>query len=303
MNPYHDQIEFRRVRDFSETINDSFSFLKLQFKALFKPLVYICGFFVVATMTTQVLQQLKTVKLVGLAKASAAGSGFIPTDMSSYTFGIEYFLLLLFSMLSISAVYLVTYCYIKLYKDKSNTSPGLEEVWTLFKQYIIRFFVASLLLTILLVIGFIFCLIPGFYLMPLVSLTLPILVMEDKGITDSFSRSTHLIKEHWWKTFGILFIAGIITYFSMSILGIPSALLSFGAVFLQNSPTLVLFGSIFSSMLTAIANLFYVFPAVVSTLCYFSLCEEKDGSGLFERIEQFGTDTKSANNDWPKEEY
>lgn len=303
MNPYHEYIEFRKVRDFSETINDSFTFLKLQFRALFKPLLYICGFFVLATMATQVLQQLKTVKLLGLAKASSAGNGFMPTDISSYTFGVEYFLVLLFTMLSISAIYLVTYCYIKLYKDQSNTSPHLEEVWTLFKQHIVRFFVTSLLLTVLMVIGFVFCLIPGFYLMPIVSLALPAMVMEDKGIADSFSRSIHLIKEHWWKTFGILLVASLITYFSMSILGLPSALLGFGAVFLQSSPTLVLIGSIFSSMLTAAANLFYVFPAVVSTLCYFSLSEEKDGSGLFERIEQFGGDTKSTDNDWPKEEY
>src|SRR3954469_20272020 len=46
-------IELRRVRDFGQVINDSFTFLKENFKPLFKSLFIICGFFLVlGTITT-----------------------------------------------------------------------------------------------------------------------------------------------------------------------------------------------------------------------------------------------------------
>jgi len=301
MNPYNDPIELRKVRDFSQILNDSFTFIKLHFKPLFKSLIYICGFFFVATIAAQVLQQLKTVKLIGFAKASQGG-GFAPGSIYDYTFGPEYFLLILFTILSVSAVYLVTYCYIKLYKDQHNTAPSFEEVWTLFKQYIIRFFVASILLSIFMCIGFVFCLIPGFYLFPIVSLALPIMVMEDKGVTDAFSRSSSLLKDHWWKIFGVIILSTFIAYFSMGILSLPSGLLSIGSVFIENSPKLLLAGTIFGSILTGFSQIFYALPAITSALCYFSLSEEKDGSSLFERMGTFGTN-HNRNDDWPQEEY
>lgn len=295
------KIEFRQVRDFSQTINDSFTFIKQNFKNLIRPLIYICGFFIIATMASAVMQQLKTVRLLGLAKASTTKT--YSTEFSSYAFGVEYVLLILFSVLTVGAIYLVTYCYIKLYKDRHNSPPSAEEVWLAFKRNALRYFIAMILLSILSVIGFLFCLIPGFYLLPIVTLALPIMVMEEKGIADSFSRSMELLKDNWWKTFGLILISGLIAYFSMGILGLPGVLLNVFALFLEDSPNLVLAGSIFSSLLTGISQIIYILPAIVSALWYYSLSEEKDGLGLFERIENFGSNERNDQNDLPKEEY
>lgn len=296
-----DPIEFRKIRDFNETLNDSFSFIKRHFNNLFRPLLYIAGFFIIATMASSVVQQVKTIKLIGLAKVSSSSQ--YATSMDGYVFGLEYFLLLLFSALSVSTIYLITYCYIKLYKEQHNAVPSIQDIWHLFKRRILSFFVATIFLSIIVFIGFIFCLIPGFYLIPIISITLPIMIMEDKGLFEALSRSIQLVKEHWWKTFGLVLIASVIAYFSMGILSIPSALLSVGAVFIENSPILVFGGSIFSAILTSLAQLFYILPAIVSAFWYFSLSEEKDGLGLMERIEAFGTDETGPLNNWPKEEY
>lgn len=129
------------------------------------------------------------------------------------------------------------------------------------------------------------------------------MVLERKGILDAFSRSSYLIKNNWWKTFGLILVAFLITSCSMGVLGIPSVLLSLGAVFLQDSPKLTLAGSIISAILTGFSQIFYVLPAIVSTLWYFSLNEEKDGSGLLERIETFGSGENQSPDEWPKEEY
>lgn len=301
MENIESRIDFRRVRDFSQTINDSFAFIKQNFKDLILPVLYICGFFLVATMASAVMQQLKTVRLLGLAKASTTKT--YSTEFSSYAFGVEYVLLILFSVLTVGSIYLVTYCYIKLYKDRQNSPPSTEDVWHAFKHHALRYFIAMILLTALLVIGFLFCLIPGCYLLPIVTLALPIMVLEERSMTDSFSRSMHLLKDNWWKTFGLILISGLIAYFSMGILGLPGALLNIFALFLEDSPNLVLAGSIFSSILTGMSQIIYILPAIVSALWYYSLSEEKDGQGLLERIENFGSGEGKTPNDWPEEEY
>lgn len=302
MNQMEPKIECRKVRDFSQTINDSFTFIKQNFSALFKPLIYICGFFILATIASGVLQQLKTIRILGIAKASQGFQSY-SADFSTYAFGLEYFLLILFSILTVSAIYLVTFCYIRRYKELQNTPPAMEDVWTLFKEHALRFFLGTILLSVLTGIGFLFCLLPGFYLMPVVTLALPIMVMENLGISDSFSRSIALLKDNWWRTFGLVLVAGLIAYFSMSILGIPAAVLNIGAVFIENSPNILFAGSIFSSFLTGISQLFYVLPAIVSALWYYSLSEEKDGRGLLDRIDSFGTEKTQGSTEWPEEEY
>lgn len=89
----------------------------------------------------------------------------------------------------------------------------------------------------------------------------------------------------------------------MGILGLPGALLNIFALFLEDSPNLVLAGSIFSSILTGMSQIMYILPAIVSALWYYSLSEEKDGQGLLERIENFGSSESKDPNDWPEEEY
>jgi len=300
MNPNDEKIEFRKIRDFSQTLNDSFTFIKQNFKPLMLPLLYICGFFILATIATNVLYQIKTVKILGWAKASTVSS---VSEITTATYGVEYFLLLFFSIFSVAAVLLVTYCYIKLYKEQQNTPPDVQQVWQLFKQHILEFFIANILLGLFMGIGMVFCLLPGVYLFPLVSLALPVMIMERLGISRAFSKSSSLIKDKWWVTFGLLLVTMLIAYMSMGILGLPSALLTFGAVFLQDSPVLTLVGSIIASILTGLSQFFYVLPAIVTALWYFSLSEEKDSTGLFERIENFGSDESGISNEWPKEDY
>src|SRR5688572_17638407 len=42
------KIEFRKIRDFGEVMNDTFSFVRQNFKPLFKSFFAICSFFMIA---------------------------------------------------------------------------------------------------------------------------------------------------------------------------------------------------------------------------------------------------------------
>ena len=72
----------------------------------------------------------------------------------------------------------------------------------------------SIIVGIIVVLGFIALIIPGIILAIMYSLALPVLLLENKGVFDSMGRSRQLVSHRWGKTFGtflVLLIIVIIT--------------------------------------------------------------------------------------------
>lgn len=85
-----------------------------------------------------------------------------------------------------------------------------------------RFIGASLLLALILLVGFALLLIPGVYLSGIFQLALIALVVERGGVIDSFRASASLIKGYWWRSAIIITVAVIITIVFSVIGGIAS---------------------------------------------------------------------------------
>ena len=86
-----------------------------------------------------------------------------------------------------------------------------------------------------------------------------------------------------------------------SIASIPITILTVGGKFFATKtytlPLIIIF-----SVLKNVLLLLYVLPAIAVSLCYLSLSEEKEGTGLLTRIERFGN--RDVNNtNLPAEEY
>jgi len=286
-------IELRRIRDFGEIINDTFTFLKQNFKPLFSSLLVICGFFVLVGTVATAFSQLSvydsldpgakgdynsTLK-VGI---SAAANGFV-------------------MMLAQFFIYLTTLCFVAVYLEKKGDKPTAQDVWGYFKYYFFRSLGSGLLLFILLIFGFLFCIIPGIYLTPIFYLILPTMIMENASFGYSFNKGFRLIKDHWWMVFGIIFVCSLIVSVSNSIASIPLMLVASLRI-LVSFKYLSIAAVIFFSMLQNILLLTYAIPTIAIALCYFSLQERKDGTEILERIEAFGTHADKAD-DLPAEQY
>jgi len=294
------KVEFSRIRDFGETINDSINFVKQNFKALFTPLLYISLIFILAAMATGILVQVKTIGLVGAEMAGPVnafdGTAFLAG------FGINYVLYLLFYFISFTVVQLVTLCFIDLYRKNGNVPPTKEEVWIACKAHFWRFILASLLLSIIVAIATMLCILPGIYLFPIASLVYAIVVMDEAPFDQAFTRAFTLIKDNWWKTFGVLFIVWLIAYFSIGLVALPGTLMTMSGFLLGESSSLTLTGAILNVVIQSFGMLVYSLPTIALALCYFSLSEEKEGTGLMERIENLGTHADTGK-DLPNEEY
>ncbi|MGH7494552.1 MAG: hypothetical protein ACREOO_19435 [bacterium] len=55
---------------------------------------------------------------------------------------------------------------------------------------------------------------------------LPSIAWENAGVSQSFDRSAKLVQGLWWRTFGLLFLLGLICQFALSLLTTPISLLA-----------------------------------------------------------------------------
>ena len=288
-------IELRKYRDFGQIINDSFAFLKENAKGLLVSVLVICGFFMVLGTITSVF----TIMNKGYAASFSSDDYELHSRAVTYIVSVILYFFVL--MLSHLCIFLVTNCYISVYIQKNNTPPTLAEVWGYFRYYFWRVLGGSILIFVLSCIGYLLCLIPGIYLMPIFSLIIPIIVIENASVRYSFNKSFRIIKSNWWMVFGVLFIMWIIV-------AVAGFFINFGVTFIEETsrmftlkgamlPVLIIF-----SALKHLLMVTYILPAIAVSLCYFSLSEQKDGTGLLERIQKLGTTT---NDDLilPTEEY
>jgi hypothetical protein len=277
------KIEFRQIRDFGEVINDTFIFLKQNYKPLSRIVFIISSLFILANIvfsSINLYYMQKTVSLNGGKYNSVVISRSLQGTV----------LVGLFSFVTLYVISLATYSYISVYVEKKRETPNLEEVWTYSKYYALRFLWANFLAVIILIVGFVFCIIPFFYLWPIISLALSAIVLENGDIFSSFTRGFKLIKENWWMSFGTLIILTAIYYACAMAIVLPITIASSGAtLFLPdfNSPFYVL---VIKSVLSSLAQFLMLIPIIGVSLLFFSLVEKKESDGLLERIESVGAE-------------
>ncbi|HTK21434.1 MAG TPA: hypothetical protein VL442_18070 [Mucilaginibacter sp.] len=293
------KIELAKPRDFGETITDTFGFIKQNFKPLLKYFFIFCGFFLFATFALTVLTEVKVISFVTATDSFDESNNF--SRMFSLLGG--YLLLMLFILLTYVAINVMVLCFMTLYKQKENTVPTTEEMWGYFKYYYLRVLGSSVLLYILMCIGMVFCLIPGIYLSPIFALVPAIMIMENTSFGYAFNQSFKLIKDNWWVTFGIIVVMYIILYVLNLFISIPSFILGIGNVFLhiKDTKAVSLPIAIGMSLLQTVQHAFQMLILVAVGMCYFSLHESKEGTGLMERINQFGSG--DTHTDTTQEEY
>ncbi|PTS91856.1 hypothetical protein DBR11_28275 [Pedobacter sp. HMWF019] len=286
-----DRLEFKKVREFGEIINDTFLFIKQNFKPLLKVLIYLCGFFILAGMVAAITYQLSLQKNL-VASTSADPYGF---SRLSQVFSISYFMVIVLVMANYTSMYVATLSFIALYIEKGNVAPTVEEVWAYFKYYFFRVMGSGIVVGIFILLAFMCCFFPGVYVFPAMSIFYPIMVLENGTLGYSFNRSFKLLKDQWWTTAATIFVIWIIAYATMSFASLPAIILGLVGAFTSGGRGLSSTIVIISTIIQYVCQLFMVLPVIGVTLCYFNLTERQESTGLMNRIDQFGTGEKDLN--------
>ena len=206
----------------------------------------------------------------------------------------------LLSSFSAMLNFAIIFNFMKIYQKKDPAEITVTEVLNASWKDVLSIFVLGIITTILIMVGFIAFIIPGIYLMVVLSLSIPILFFEGNGIFESIGRSFKLVKGKWWSTFGLLIVATVLMYAVSMIFVVPFYVFYFLSMFtlieeigisadttswwFQGGMTLSAMFMILGSFLT------YSIPMVALSFQYFNLVERQESVGLMSEIEQLDTD-------------
>ncbi len=279
-----ERIEFRRVRDFSEVLNDTFSFIRHNFKPLGKSLLFIVGPLLLLSTGGQ-LYYYDLFQIEFYSLFSDLDGLF---EMVPWWLGFFALYLVVWSVL-----FLVVYEYLLLYIDKGNAGVQVEEVWQGVKQDFAVMFSTNIGIVVALVLGFLLLVIPGIYLFVVLSIVPVVRLYEGKSFFAAVFRARQLMSGHWWATLGLVLVLYIIQMVFGFVFGLPNMVLGFIVTFtggnpvgLGDYPILSVITHVFASLGYFTHSLFVIGFAFQ----FFNLVERKEAAGLMAKVESLGQD-------------
>jgi len=287
-------VNFKQQRDFGEVFNATFTFIGQEFKPLGKAILYYVLPVLIVAAILSVFVNIEQQKVTNSMRAGIND----PTSNPLTLMGPFYkytFLTLLVYMVALSALRCTIYGYIKAYVEKGKDQFTLDDVWSEVKRFILPVLGTSFVISILVGVGFVFCLVPGIWLGVSLSLIFVAMMFEGNGMGNAFSRSFNLTKVDWWSTLGIIFISYIIVYLLTILLSIPAVLMGLKSLFatfkdLQNTGEMNFSTSyyIINSITSLITYVLFSIPFIALAFQYYNLLEMTEKPSLKDKIEQIG---------------
>jgi hypothetical protein len=302
-----EKINFKVARDFGETFNVSFKFLRQNFKLLFQSLLFLSGPFILITAICGAFYQANAIETFTV-QASA-------NPFSQY--GLNYFLFLLAGIISNLAIIGTVFSFMLEYMEKGYGNFNLNDVGRrlaqnignilsvffsltflilLFLGAIIGIFIAlgtaapwlAVLLGFFAVIGLLILFPP---LMWQLSVVYMVKMSENENVFDSYGRTRTVMKGNFWWTWVIVICASMAIGVISFVFSIPQVAYQMIAMISRaqgdTSDVSILF-LIVATICTFCTSLLYSLLYIINAFHYFSLAEKQDGTGLMERINEIG---------------
>lgn len=287
-------IDFKRERDFGEVFGASFTFIRSEVKNLATAMLYYVMPFLVISAILSVFVGMEQQKMLTGLQSSGDLNNFNPLGNVLQMLNFVGLYAICYSI-AITSMKCTIYGYIRLYIEKGSGNFGLQEIWAEVKKFFFPVLGGSIIISIIVAIGIVFCFVPGIYFAIALSMTYIAMVFEDKGFGNAFSRSMYLVKNEWWPTFAIIIVAYLIVYSVSTMLSVPTMIMGMKSIFtnlknIEEAKNITFSTSfiIINSIISVITYVFMVIPMIVISVQYFSLVEKKDKTSLFQRVNDIG---------------
>lgn len=286
------KIELRKIRDFGANLSDTFEFIRQNFKPLLASFFAISGIFILLQAISYGTFESGIFRGVHLGGTiSNRANIFLGQNLFQHYLSWSFFLFIFFTWLGFTSMNVCVGSYMKYYDQHQGEKPGIEEVWNIFKRYYLKVLILSIPVAIITIIGYFLCLLPGIFL-SVVFVPFPwVLMMEDASLGEGMQRCFGLTKEFFWISFGIYLVAYLIYSFASGIIGVMIGGLTGVITYLTTRDLSSTIG-IVTSVLRVFTYLFYTIFLVSAMLQYFSLVEQRDATGMLQKIDKIGNDTE-----------
>ncbi len=306
---YQSELVTRKKRYFGEVIGDAFKifFVNIKNYTLGFLMFVVPIFLVLALAFVSISSDFMGIILNGVdASILNGGVGGVLSSMGLLYLGL---------FLSYAVLYTLAYAGLKAHREAGDQAFSFESLKENIFKYagtvigtilviIVVFIGVAILISIpvsiigfvspaLTVIGF-FILFPFLlYYAIITAFIVYIRVEEGLGIGEAFTRARYLIKDHWWPTFGTLFIAGIIAGLIGAVFNIPFYIATFASALGSVESGDGIEGSVMYAglayLLGVIGGLYTtIYSQIVLGLKYYDLVERKDSTQLKGKISTLG---------------
>jgi len=287
-------IEFKKERDLGAIISDTFKFLRLEWKPFFGAILKTAFLPIIIAIGALFFYMYSFPSIFGGLEASDFGVSEEPN------FGLLFisiafmtvFFLIAYVIMNITALY-----YVKSYIENNGT-VDFNLIQDSVKDKFWSFTGLFLLVALIVLASALLCFFPAIYTGTVLALAAPILVYNNLDVTESISYSFKFIKGHWWETFGVMLVVGIIVNIIGYVFSVPAIIYFFikaGTVIASNDPTAYaesLTDPIYL-MLNGISYIgqfiLYGVTLISSVFIYFDIDEQKNGSGAMDKIDSLGS--------------
>ena len=283
-------IEFKKQRELGEILSDTFAFIRTQFKPFISTYFKIVGPYLLVLLIS-----------MGFYLYSFNSVLDFNVESSNELFsGISMFIGILVFMIILILVYVISQStvlhYIKSYTNHSG-NIDFNEIKREVYNSLWSFIGLGIIVFLSVLVGFMFCILPGIYLAVPLSLSFSIMVFGQKSVGDSYSYGFTLVKDEWWITFATLFVVGIIVTIASYAFSLPAVIYQYakmgifsGELDAENvmdgfiDPIYVILNMI-GTLAQILLNLITI---IAGAFIYFNLNERKNFTGTFERIQNLG---------------
>ena len=224
------KIQLYKVRNFSEKFDDTFAFVRENYKVLLKYLTYL----ILPVCLVQ------AIAMNGYMEGTIGMSTHQSSDMEAMlqNIGWSYGGIILMSIIGGLLMTSVVYAVIELYNASENGLSGLTgsdfkpTFLHMLKRGVLSFlFFMALFILVIVLVGLIGWLVSWWIILPVVigmmvviiplMHFMPVYMFEDISLTGALSKSLRLGFSTWWSTFAIIFVLGIIVSFVQGVFATP----------------------------------------------------------------------------------
>lgn len=311
-------IEFRKTRDFSNKVNTTFEFIKQNYKALFKSILFIAG---PPMLMAGLLLGTVMGDISGFQRNVMTGEG---VDIFNVNFFIQLGLAFVFIFITAVTTTSAIHNFMVVYEERKGESIEVFHVWEKVKATMGSYFATAFLLAILILFLYMVMIIPMvvlaavnplliflgvlvvifgfFYIFVNLALVFPVRAFERIGFFGAVGRSFRLIQGKWWSTFGLGMVLTLIASVVSYVFAIPYYVVYFSTTLHSLDPSA---GSEPTGLTEILLTVFFCFsylgqtilytlPLIGIALQYFNLVEMKEARGLMSQIQTFGAPVKGA---------
>lgn len=289
----NDYLNFKKQRELGEIINDTFKFLRENYKLLFTLILKIAGPAFLILIVSAGYYMYATMNTFSILETSTPFENMIAGNFELFVLAalVMFASLLIYTTLLSGTVLNFIKSYIKNKGEVNEHEVGQDtrsDFWKLFG--------GGLLTGIMVFFGLLVCFFPGIYLMVPLSLIFAVLIFDKLSIGDSISHCFVLIKDNWWITFATLLIMWILVYIIGIVFSIPAIIYTLTKSLTMATETSG--ANIFQTfdwvyvalnLIGTIAQyLLYTITIISTGFIYFNLNEKKNFTGTLESIDNLG---------------